>query len=61
VYKYIQSIKMSPTFETINHLSVLLRTKPIKWINDFVDNKGLNILMNNLNNIQSDKSSYDEK
>jgi len=54
VYKYIQSIKMSPTFETINHLSVLLRTKPIKWINDFVDNKGLNILMNNLNNIQSD-------
>ncbi|ORX49374.1 hypothetical protein BCR36DRAFT_291981 [Piromyces finnis] len=57
--KYIQKIKLTPTLEVIKHLSVLLRTKPIKWINDFVNNKGLSILLSNLNNIQTERSSYE--
>ncbi|ORX83964.1 hypothetical protein BCR32DRAFT_291638 [Anaeromyces robustus] len=58
VIKIIEKIKDSPTLESIKNLSVLLRTKPIKWITEFVNNDGLNILLNNLNIIQSSKSSY---
>eukprot|EP00833_Pecoramyces_ruminatium_P011823 jgi/Orpsp1_1/1185855/evm.model.c7180000095637.1 len=53
----IEKLKNSPTLETVKNLSVLLRTKPIKWITKFVNNNGLNIILNNLNDIQNDKSN----
>jgi hypothetical protein len=40
----------SPTVEFLKELVVSLRSKPIKWINQFIEKDGLSLILKNLEN-----------
>jgi hypothetical protein len=57
----IQQIQ-EPSLETLQKLVVTLRASPIRWISDFIDNGGLGVLLDSLNDLQQNKqhNEYEE-
>lgn len=53
----IQKLRESPTRELLQDLVVSLRSRPIRWISDFVDDGGLAALLDNLKEVE-DSNRY---
>lgn len=48
----IQELKTGPNKDLLNNLVVSLRSRPIRWISEFIDNGGLGVLLDNLNELE---------
>jgi hypothetical protein len=48
----IQKLKDGPNQKLLNQLVVSLRSRPIRWISEFIENGGLAVLLDNLNGLQ---------
>jgi len=48
----VKVLRNNPTKESLNSLSVSLRSKPIRWINNFIENEGLTLLLDNLKQVE---------
>ncbi|KAJ3270093.1 hypothetical protein HK104_004982, partial [Borealophlyctis nickersoniae] len=55
----IQRLKDNPDRELLTNLVVSLRSRPIRWISNFIDKGGLNILLDNLQCLEEDNRHDD--
>ncbi|KAJ3096868.1 hypothetical protein HDU97_005466 [Phlyctochytrium planicorne] len=55
----IQRLRTSPDKELLTNLVVSLRSRPIRWISNFIDNGGLSILLDNLKALE-DENRHDD-
>ncbi|KAJ1563053.1 Disheveled-associated activator of morphogenesis 1, partial [Cladochytrium tenue] len=55
----INRLRDSPDRELLTNLVVSLRSRPIRWISNFIDNGGLSILLNNLRELE-EENRHDE-
>ncbi|KAI9209295.1 formin family protein [Polychytrium aggregatum] len=56
----IKRLKNNPDKEMLTNLVVSLRSRPIRWISNFIDHGGLAILLENLSQLESTNPSHDE-
>jgi hypothetical protein len=58
----IQKLKEGQNKELLQNLVVSLRSRPIRWISDFIENGGLGVLLDNLNDIEEQEmhNEYEE-
>ncbi|KAI9364411.1 formin homology 2 domain-containing protein [Zopfochytrium polystomum] len=55
----IQKLRDNPDKELLTNLVVSLRSRPIRWISNFIDNGGLAILLGNLKTLE-DENRHDD-
>ena len=55
----IQKLRTNPDKDLLNGLVVSLRAKPIRWISNFIENGGLDVLLGNLKQLE-DLNRHDE-
>jgi hypothetical protein len=58
----IQKLKNGENKELLQNLVVSLRSRPIRWISDFIENGGLGVLLDNLNEMEESEkhNEYEE-
>ncbi|TPX38459.1 hypothetical protein SeLEV6574_g07774, partial [Synchytrium endobioticum] len=55
----VHKLREAPTKDLLRELAVTLRTRPLRWISDFVGNGGLAALLDNLKELE-DENRHDE-
>ncbi|KAJ3218661.1 Disheveled-associated activator of morphogenesis 1 [Dinochytrium kinnereticum] len=55
----IQRLRSNPDKELLTNLVVSLRSRPIRWISNFIENEGLRILLDNLKTLE-DENRHDD-
>ena len=53
-YQIVERLKAFPDKDSLNDVAILLRSRPIRWISNFIEYGGLGVLVENLKLLETE-------